>query len=165
MILDSYEINSETLLLVPIDNSSTKVYEYAGDFVVNLSTLAIIKNSCLFFGSSYDGRKAGAKYITGIEMKVPIVIEDSRNIIFFPTSSCIHDNSVWISYQNLVRYNKINDNSTMLYFNRNRNIIVAIKYNLVDNQVIRCIKLSSLLERRKKFLETTYYNINNVGEI
>lgn len=150
--MNHYEINTETLLIVPIEKGKSKVYELNGEYVVNMSSLAIIKNSCLFFGSSYEGRSEGTKALIGIEMKVPIVIEDSRNIIFFPTSSCIHKNSVWISHQNLINYVKINEFSTVLYFRDNKSVRVDVKYNLVDNQVTRCVKLEVLLAKRRKFL-------------
>ena len=82
--IGSYEINNETLVIMPFGKNQSKVYEISGDFIVNMSPLNIIKASCLYFGSSYEGRKESAKYTAGIEMKVPVLIEESRNIIFFP---------------------------------------------------------------------------------
>ena len=102
--LENYEINVDTLVILPIGKSKSKVYEYGGEFIVKKSSLRIIEDSCLFFGSSYEGRKEGTKALIGIEMKVPIIIEDSRNIIFFPTSSCIRESSIWISFQQLIMY-------------------------------------------------------------
>ncbi len=151
--LDSYELNFETLLIVPYGKGKSKVFEFDGEFIVKMSPLNIIKNSCLYFGSSYEGRKEGTKSLIGVDMKVPIVIEDSRNIIFFPTSSCVNISSIWISYQNLLKYSKVNEFSTMLYFKNNKHLKVDIRYNLIDNQVIRCIKLESLLIKRKKFIK------------
>ena len=55
-MLDSYEINNETLLIVPYDYGKSKVYEYDDEFIVNMIPLTIVKNSCMFFGSSFDGR-------------------------------------------------------------------------------------------------------------
>ena len=103
MILNSYEINADTLAIVPYGRGKSKVYEGKEEFIVKKSSLMIVKDSCLFFGSSFEGRKEGAKSLLGIDMKVPIVIEDTRNMIFFPTSSCVRDNSIWISYQNLLK--------------------------------------------------------------
>ena len=105
----------------------------------------------MFFGSSFDGRRLASKNIIGVDMKVPIIIEESKNVIFFPVSSCISKNSIWISYQNLIKYSKIDCNSSMLYFKNNKSIKLNTKYNLIDNQVIRCIKLDTLLCKRKKF--------------
>lgn len=150
--MNNYEINVETLLIVPYERRKSKVYEYDDEFIVNMSPLEIIKNSCLYFGCSYDGRRDGVKSIIGVDMKVPILIEDSKHIIFFPTSSCINQSSIWISYQNLLKYSKVDEFSTMLYFRNNKNIKVTTKYNLIDNQVIRCVKLETLLLKRKNFI-------------
>ena len=152
MEYEDYEINVDTLLLIPIDYNKTKVIEKGDVFIVKCSTLSIIKKSCLFFGSSYEGRKAAIKYLIGIDMKVPILIEESRNIIFFPTASCVNQNSIWVSYQNLLKYSKKNEFSTILYFENNKKIVIEVKYNLIDNQVIRCLKLDTILLKRKKII-------------
>lgn len=153
MEIDNYEINSETLMIVPFGRGKSKVYEFDGDYTVNMSSLSIIKNSCLYFGCSYEGRKEGTKSLIGIDMKVPIVIEDSKNMIFFPTSSCVNQSSIWISYQNLLKYSKLNEYFTLLYFKNNKSLRVEARYNLIDNQIIRCIKLETLLTKRKNFIK------------
>ena len=153
MEYDNYEVSSNTLVIIPIGNKKSRIYEYGGDFIVKKSSLSIIEESCLFFGSSYEGRKEGTKALLNVDMKVPIIIEDSRNIIFFPTSSCIRESSIWISYQNLIKYNKFNDCLTDLYFKNHVHVRVGCKYNLIDNQIIRCIKLEKALLNRKKFIE------------
>lgn len=152
--MDSYEINVETLLIVPFEKGKSKVYELDGEYIVNMTPLMIIKNSCLYFGCSYEGRRDAVKEMIGIDMKIPILIEDSKNIIFFPISSCINQDSVWVSYQNLLKYSKNGKFSTILYFRNNKIIKTDTKYNLIDNQVIRCIKLETLLSKRKNFIKS-----------
>lgn len=160
--LDTYEINSETLAIIPFSKGKSKVYEIGGEYIVSQSPLSIIKHSCLYFGCSYDGRREGAKTLLGVEMKVPILIEESRNIIFFPVSSCINKDSIWISYHNLFKYVKIDDRYTMLYFKESRVIKLEAKYNLIDNQIIRCIKLDSFLIKRKNFIRNEYQLLQNL---
>lgn len=151
--MDSYEINVETLLIVPFEKEKSKIYEVDGEYIINMSPLEIVKNSCLYFGCTYNGRREAVKSLINVDMKVPIIIEESKNIIFFPTSSCINKNAIWVSYQNLVKYSKLNDFSTILYFKNNKSIKIDIKYNLIDNQIIRCIKLENLLIKRKDFVK------------
>ena len=151
--LNHYEINGETILIVPLGKNQSKVYEFGGEYIVQQQPLTIIKDSCLYFGSSYEGRKEGTKSLIGIDMKVPIVIEDSKNMIFFPTSSCVNQSSIWISYQNLLKYSKLNEYFTLLYFKNNKSLRVEARYNLIDNQIIRCIKLETLLTKRKNFIK------------
>ena len=158
-MLENYEINDETLAIVPYDFGKSKVYEYDEEFIDNMIPLTIIKNSCLFFGSSFEGRRDASKNIIGVDMKVPILIEESRNIIFFPVSSCINKNSIWISYQNLLKYSKSSLSTSNLYFKNKKNLQFPVKYNLIDNQVIRCIKLDTLLLKRKKFIKTAVTDV------
>ena len=147
--MNDYEINADTLILIPIDGNKTKVVEVDDSFIVKCSTLNIIKRSCLFFGASYEGRREAVKHLIGVDMKVPILLEESRNIIFFPTASCIHKNSIWISYQNLLKYTKFNEFSTVLNFRDNVGVKVDVKCNLIDNQVVRCLKIDTILSKRK----------------
>ena len=52
----------------------------------------------------------------GTSIKAPVIIEESKNIIFFPTSSPRNNICNWISYNNLIKYEKIDNNYTKLYF-------------------------------------------------
>ena len=159
MELDEYEINAETLLIIPYSKEKSKVYEYNEEFIVNMTSLDIIKHSCLYFGCTYEGRRESVKSFIGIDMKVPILIEESRNIIFFPTNSCVNKNSIWVSYQNLLKYSKFNDFSTFLYFRKNKSYKIDVKYKLIDNQVIRCMKLNTFLGKRKNFIENDNFDL------
>ena len=148
-----YEINSETLLIMPFSNGKSKIYEFDREFLTNRISNDIINDSCLFFGSTLEGRREAVKNILGIDLKVPILVEDTRNIIFFPTANCIHKNAIWISYQNLLKYYKFDELSTVLCFRNNKQITVDVRYNIIDNQVIRCMKLESLLNKRRQFIK------------
>ena len=145
---------------MPYGKNQSKVFEYDGEFIVNMTSLDIIKHSCLYFGCTYEGRRDSVKEFIGIDMKVPILIEESRNIIFFPTNSCISKNSIWIAYQNLLKYSKLNDFSTILYFRKNKNYKIDVKYKLVDNQVIRCMKLNTFLGKRKNFVDNDSFDFD-----
>ena len=147
--IENYIINYETLLIMPYGSNKCKVYEFDEVFIVDMNIMDIIKSSCLFFGSSLEGRKEGTKYLINCEMKVPIIIEDSQKLLFFPTSSSRSSNNSWISYNNLLKYSKEDNGNTMLYFKQNNSIKVPIKYNIIDNQIIRCIKLEAALNKIK----------------
>ena len=82
--INNYIVNLETLLLIPVDNNRTKIFEMEDEFIVKKNIMEIIKDSCLFFGSSFEGRKEGTKALLKCAIKVPIIIDDSRNLILFP---------------------------------------------------------------------------------
>jgi competence protein ComK len=147
--LDSYIINYETLAIVPNDNNSSIIYEEDNDFVVRKDCFSIVKDSCLYFGSTFEGRKCGAKDYLNCQFKVPIIIEDSKNLIVFPTSSYRRKDTIWIAYQNLLDYKKSDVNDTILYFKNSSTLKINVKYNIIDNQFIRCVKFNDLANKRK----------------
>lgn len=146
--MQEYEINSSTLAIVPIDSSTSKVYEEEVEYIVKKSSNSIIKDNCEFYGSSYQGRCIGTKSLTGIKTKYPIIIEESRNIIFFPTSSIRTKQSTWIALNKIKKYNKKNYNSQILFKNELK-IDLDISFYSLDNQIVRATMLKSKLYERK----------------
>ena len=97
--MKNYEINGETLAIIPIDENKCKIIEENNELIVYNKSSSIINNSCKYFGSSYQGRKNGSKNILGSSHKLPIIIEEISKILFFPTSSPRNDNCIWIFYK------------------------------------------------------------------
>lgn len=164
MNLNHYIINKNTLLIVPYGKRVSKVYEYNCQFIVNKTSLNIIKESCLFYGCSYSGRKESSNYLLDIEMKTPIMIDDKLDIIFFPTSSCVREDSIWVSYQNLIKYTSYNDISSTLLFYNNIKVNIGCKYHIIDNQYIKCIKLEKLISKHNEFVEKNRVIFSNFIE-
>ena len=146
--MNSYEINEDTIALIPYNNM-TKVYEKDDSFLVNKDANKIIEDSCEYFGSSYDGRKKGTTSLTGITHKVPIIIEESKNIIFFPTSSPRLNKCAWISLNHIDKYYK-DDIYCIIEFKNQRKLMLNISYGSLDNQILRASRLESVLRSRKK---------------
>jgi len=143
-----YEINSSTLAIIPLDENTSKVYEEEDEYIISKSSNSIIKDNCQFYGSSYEGRCIGTKALTGIKTKYPIIIEESRNIIFFPTSSTRTKQSTWIALNKIDKYNKNNRKSKILF--KNSDILdLDISYYSLENQIIRATMLKSKLYERK----------------
>ena len=65
----NYEINRDTLAIIPIDENTSKIYEEENEYIINKSSNSIIKENCEFYGSSYEGRCIGTKNLTGIKTK------------------------------------------------------------------------------------------------
>lgn len=143
-----YEINRDTLAIIPIDENTSKVFEEENEYIINKSSNSIIKENCEFYGSSYEGRCIGTKTLTGIKTKYPIIIEESRNIIFFPTTSVRTQQSSWIALNNIEKYSKINKKSK-IKFKNNKDINIDISFYSLENQICRAIMLKSKLYERK----------------
>ena len=145
--MNNYIINLKTIALIPLNYKITKVIEEDSSFIVNENTMRIINNSCSYFGSSYIGRHNGTKTLTGINYKSPIIIEETRNIIFFPTISPRDINCSWISLKHINNYINKNGKIEVLFENGNK-CIFNISYGSFDNQYLRATKLEYILRKR-----------------
>ena len=146
--MKDYEINEQTLAIVPWDEKS-KVYEKNNNFLVDCNVRTIMEKSCEYFGSTLEGRQRGTTSLIGVRHKTPIIIEESKEIIFFPTSSPKSNNCSWISLNNLEGY-KEDNNKIKLRFSNKKEIKMDISYGIIDNQVLRATRLESILRKRKE---------------
>lgn len=145
--MDSYEINKDTVALIP-KNNQTIVYEVDKSFVVNKSPLKIVEESCEYFGSSLEGRQVGTSKLVGFTHKVPVIIEESFNIIFFPTLSPKNEECSWISYSHVFKPDKFKD-KTIVELKNGKKILLNVSSAIIDNQLYRCSRLKDMLEVRK----------------
>ncbi len=144
----NYEITYDTQIILPIDENSSKIIENDSEYVVNNSTLNILEHSCEYFGSSYEGRKEGTKKLLGITHKSPIIVEESRKIIFFPTSSPENNNCIWINLEKIEKYYKINPKKSAILFKNGDVIEFDVSYGSLTNQILRATRLKYILEER-----------------
>ena len=147
--MEDYEISSATLAIVPLGEEISKVYEEEDTYIVQKSANSIIKENCEFYGSSYEGRCIGTKSLTGIKTKFPIIIEESRNIIFFPTSSTRTKQSTWIALNKIQKINKLEYQNSEISFKNKEKINIDISINSLENQIVRATMLKSKLYERK----------------
>jgi competence protein ComK len=143
-----YEISKGTLAIVP-DNEKSVVYEDGERYIVDQTPFSIMEDSCMYFGSSYEGRKKGAKNILGAEYKVPIVVEDTDNLIVFPTTSPQSKDCVWISLKRVKNIEKVDYNNTKVIFDNDKEIIVDCSFRSLENQLSRASRLDLILRNHK----------------
>lgn len=144
--MKNYIINKETLALIS-ELDGTRIYEKNTNFFVNLSPNNIIKSSCLFYGCSFEGRLNGTKYILGLKSKIPIIINEKNNIIFFPTDSIRKSSCNWLSLNNINNCQKNAKNTKILFFNGIELSLNISKY-IIDNQILRASRLQMLINQR-----------------
>lgn len=145
----NYEVNNDTLVIMPEHHNHSKILEIEDEYIVEGSPYQVMEHSCSYFGSSIDGRIKGTKSIIGSIYRTPIVIEESRNLIFFPTVSPNGKENIWISLKNIKHYERYSKNKTKVFFKNNKSIIVNIPFASFENQVLRSSRLDSLLTDRK----------------
>lgn len=145
---NNYEINKGTIAIIPINASQSKVIEENDVITINRESSKIIDDSCRFFGSSYTGRHEGTKSLLGINYKSPIVIEESQEIIFFPTASPRMEDCHWISLKHVDKIVK-NKHSTIILFKNGKELDLNISYGSLENQLFRATRLQCILHDRK----------------
>lgn len=144
-----YEINKGTLAVVPNEKTASLIYEDEDRYIVEQTPFSIMEESCKYFGSTYEGRKEGSKNILNAEYKLPIVVEDSNNLIVFPTMSPLSTECCWISLKRVKKIEKIDSNNTKIIFDNNREIIVDCSYRIIENQLSRASRLDLILRNHK----------------
>lgn len=149
--MNNYEINVDTLAILPYEEGKSKVIESKREIIVNCLPIDIIDNSCKFFGSTYDGRFNGTKDMLGVSHKSPILIEESKKIIFFPTKSPRLIDCAWISLSNIESYERVPEGS-LIKFYCGKTLKMELSYGILDNQVLRATRLESILNKRIGFL-------------
>ena len=146
--MEKYEINKETLAVVGINKNSTKIFEKDREYLVDDIAYDVMDHSCQYFGSSYGGRVEGSKKMIGSNYKLPIIIEESSELIFFPIITPDNPKCIWIAlkwYDSV----KIENGKTYIYLKNGKKIISSASKNSVENQVLRASRLLYVLNERK----------------
>lgn len=110
--------------------------------------MQVLEHSCEYFGSSFNGRKEGTKKLLGITHKSPIIVEESRKIIFFPTTSPDRINCVWINLEKVNKYYKSSSKKSIIEFKNGDIIEFDVSIGSLTNQIMRASRLKYILEER-----------------
>jgi competence protein ComK len=158
-IIEEYEINPHTMMIQPWEYGTkiySKIYEKEETFLSPFKPIDIIKNSCEYFGSSYDGRKNGTHKLIGINYKPPIMIDSHMSIYVFPTTSPTKQNCIWIAPSHILTYNKTEEGHTKVIFKNFVSCIVPISFRSFENQLQRTARLQFAFVDRIGEMESKY---------
>lgn len=146
--MKKYEINSKTMALYAM-NEKTRVYEEDRNFVVDKPANVIMEESCAYFGSSLSGRRKGTEKLIGSLYKAPVIVEETKDIIFFPTSSHKSNSCSWLRSSMVDRYYYKNGRLIIEFVNGDK-LALNVSYGVIDNQILRSTRLESVLRSRKQ---------------
>ncbi len=146
--MNNYEINENTLAVVSVNEKESMIIEKNKQYCVTKSGYDIMDDSCQYFGSSYQGRVAGSKAILNAKYKLPIIVEDSRNLIFFPTESPELVSCSWISLKDVKEVLE-NGDKTIVLFKNGYELDIDISKFSIENQILRASRLEYILRNRK----------------
>lgn len=144
----NYEITYDTQAILPLDKNSSKIIENDNEYLIDSNPISVMEHSCEYFGSSLEGRKEGTKKLLGITHKAPIIVEESRKIIFFPTKSPDSDDCIWINLEKIDKYYKIDKKKSAILFKNGDIMEFDISYGSITNQILRATRLKFILEDR-----------------
>lgn len=147
-MIEEYFITEDTLLLVPSGKNKTKIYDINGNYTIKKPVFDIINESCQYYGSSYGGRCVGAKKLLEMDYKLPIIMDEVKEVVVFPTCSPRLPKCIWICLNNIENYEKNKKNSIIKFTNK-ASYELSISYNTLENQILRATLLMMKLKRRK----------------
>ena len=104
MDIDTYEINKDTCAILNLNNEVSQIIESNNEYLLPKKTFEVMEDSCAYYGSSYEGRVKGTKMMLGCNYKLPIIVEESNDIIFFPTSGANNEKCSWIALNKVSKY-------------------------------------------------------------
>lgn len=143
-----YEITFDTQVILPVENNSSRIIENNESYVINVPPMQVLEHSCEYFGSLFNGRKEGTKKLLGITHKSPIIVEESRKIIFFPTTSPDRIDCVWINLEKVNKYYKSSSKKSIIEFKNGDIIEFDVSIGSLTNQIMRASRLKYILEER-----------------
>lgn len=134
----SYIINTRTLYLM-FDGKNTIVNESGTELVfINNCLEEILKNSCIYYGSTLKGRIIASKNLINTRYKLPIIINDRKNLIFFKIKS--NNEIIWFNFNKIKDYKKKN---MFVYIEFNNNYVknFMISWSIFNNQILKSSRL------------------------
>ena len=145
--MDSYEINKNTCAVVSINDEISKVVENDDEYLVNKNSYEVMEDSCKYYGSSCEGRIKATKNILGSAYKVPIIVEESKEIVFFPTESINSKKCIWLSLNNIKNYENC-DGYTKVTFVSGKEMFLKMSVSSFELQFLRANRLNSIIKKR-----------------
>lgn len=159
--IEEYEVNPFTMFIKPIAYGSkiySEIFEVEDEFLSPFKPLDIIRNSCEYYGSDYEGRRNGTKQLVGYSHKLPIAIDPTNRIFFFPTTSPSRQECIWISHEHVKDYERVNPQETLILFNNNQSYKFPVSCSTIISQLERTAYLRTKLMQRIEYNEKkTFY--------
>lgn len=152
--IQEYEINADTMIIIPEGLTHSIVYELGEEYLVPSTPLEIIKKGCSYFGTSFNGRRDGTKELVGLSVKAPILIDPHTPIYMFPTSSPQQPHCIWVNPDYITSHVKTESNkSTFITFCNNQTYEVPVSNVSFANQIGRTARLRLKYSNNVKRME------------
>lgn len=145
--MENYEINEDTYAVIAENTAKSKIIEKEKEYSLDKDAYSIMDESCQYYGSSYNGRLKAAKKILDCSYKLPILVEESSCLIFFPIKSSLVDDCCWLNLNSIKKIEKVEEGAKITFINEKELIVDVSKLSL-DNQIYRATRLESIIRKR-----------------
>lgn len=153
-----HEVSPLTMAIIASHDEGGKpvsyVLEETTEYISNNTPSKLIDKACKFFGSSLRGRQEGTRDISGLTHKVPVSIDPSSGMYFFPTSSPTSSKCSWIAHSHIDEISRSEDGRTEITFKNGKKIRLEISYGSMLNQIRRTAQFRFLLDNRIRFIKS-----------
>ena len=145
--MNNYEINEDTYAIISEEIGKTKIIEKDNEYTINEDAYKVMDESCKYYGSSYKGRIEASKELLNCSYKLPIIVEESSALIFFPIKSSLLQDCSWINVNCIKNIEKIGSKCNITLRNGKKLLLDISKLSL-ENQIYRSSKLESIIYKR-----------------
>ncbi|GAB2553137.1 competence protein ComK [Gracilibacillus alcaliphilus] len=130
-----YRITANTLAILPkfdIEYAST-IIEMSDQLVRKEKPIDIIKENCLHYGASYEGRRASIIYHLDFQQKTPIPISPEQEIYSFPSKSPAAEDCSWLFVHGITEI-KEERGLTAVYLVNGEKLVTGISVHILREQ-------------------------------
>lgn len=135
-----YIIKKDTLF-IHSDGFNTNIKELNKtiDFYGNIAK-KILNDSCIYYGSSLQGRIKGSKSLLNGKYKLPIIISEKNKIIFFPIKDSLKNEVYWFNFD-LIKDYKRENSLVRIIFSNDESLMISVSFTIFNNQIYKCSRL------------------------
>lgn len=116
---------------------------------IKQTPLDIIKQSCIHYWSTYEGRRQAVIHHTGFKEKVPIPVHPKRGIIAIPTHGINHIDCCWLMHDHILHYESIKNDAkykTASTFTNGKTLKLDVSIRSFQTQMQRAFEISYRIE-------------------
>jgi competence protein ComK len=173
-VLNDYIIHEYTMGILPYYSDHGELYSIVLEqyrvVKVALSPIKIMNDSCIFYGSDMDGRKASAHSIFAGKKMMPVLVSEKYKLCMIPVCSPYKPKCVWIAYQHVLDVIDDNGQALILFTNHNKAKVeltkrtlqtkLGVAARLVSTYDLRYERIIAGSRRSSVAEETTLYKID-----
>ncbi|ANU27570.1 competence protein ComK [Planococcus versutus] len=140
-----YAISSETIVILPdFDENgflNALICKKDGITQAGLSPFNLIDTNLRFRGSSMRGALDGARTLLDKAYMNPVILDNERDIILFPSKSPFREDCVWLSLRHVRTYKRSGASHTRVELSNGSTIRLDVSFHTFNKKIQRAYEL------------------------